>query len=119
MVSTESGSVQSIESDDNALDKHVSAIEEIISKNGFTPNTQSDVLENKEYILLHKTKHTPVHLSEQQAYCLKLLAQGKSSKEIAKQLAISPRTVEGYIAKMIEKLGCNTSKELINLYFSR
>jgi len=45
-----------------------------------------------------------------------LLAQGKSAKEIAQQLDISYRTVEGYIEKIMELLGCTSSKELIALY---
>jgi len=47
---------------------------------------------------------------------VKLLAQGKSSKEIARMMNISYRTVEGYLAQAMEQLGCVSSKELIALY---
>ena len=73
-------------------------------------------LQKRDLIIFHKTSHTPVELTQQQARCLKLLSQGMSAKEIAKTMNISFRTVEGLIAKMIETLGCSSSKELISLY---
>jgi shikimate kinase len=51
--------------------------------------------------------------------CLKLLVQGKTAKEIAQDMHISYRTVEDYIAKTIELLGCTSSKELIALYYEQ
>lgn len=57
-----------------------------------------------------------MQLGTQQALCLKHLAQGKSAKEIARELHISFRTVEGTLAKVMEILGCASSKELIALY---
>jgi shikimate kinase len=60
-----------------------------------------------------------VQLSPQQALCLKNLAQGKSAKEIARELHISFRTVEGTLAKLMELLGCASSKALIALYHDR
>lgn len=104
----------SIDGDDHALDEHVSII---LEKIGINKNALPDILlDKKDFIIFHKTLHTPVHLTEQQAICLKLLSQGKTSKEIARDLNISYRTVEGYIAKMIEQLGCSSSKEMIALY---
>lgn len=107
----------SINSDDNALQKHVDVILEALeideNKNGQLK------LADKDLIFLHKSLHTPVRLTEQQAVCLKLLAQGKSSKEIANQMKISYRTVEGYIANTMELLGCSSSKELIALYHDK
>ena len=104
----------SINGDDGDLDKHVSII---LEKLGADTKISSEIsLDKKDLIIFHKTSHTPVQLTEQQAICLKLLTQGKTSKEIARDLNISYRTVEGYIAKMTEILGCSSSKELIALY---
>lgn len=104
----------SINGDDGDLDKHVSIILEKLGAD--TKISSEALLDKKDLIIFHKTLHTPVQLTEQQAICLKLLAQGKTSKEIARDLNISYRTVEGYIAKMTEILGCSSSKELIALY---
>ena len=73
-------------------------------------------MEKKDLTLFHKELHTKVDLSEQQAIYLKLLAQGKTAKEIALETHVSYRTVEGTIAKLMESLGCSSSKELIALY---
>ncbi|WMW82181.1 LuxR C-terminal-related transcriptional regulator [Undibacterium cyanobacteriorum] len=43
-----------------------------------------------------------------------LIVDGKTSKLIARQLDLSPRTVEMYRAKLMKKLQANSSSELIN-----
>lgn len=103
----------SIDTDDNALEEHVSKILKSL-------DTQATkITDEKDLILFHKNLHIPVNLSGQQGACLKLLAQGKTSKEIARDMGISYRTVEGYIAKTMEQLGCSSSKELIALYYDK
>lgn len=107
----------SINSDDSALEKHVARIVGMVSVTKDKEHMVENVILDKEdLILFHKELHIPIQLTEQQAKCLKLLAQGKTSKEIAHKMAISYRTVEDYIAKTMELLGCCSSKELIALY---
>lgn len=56
----------------------------------------------------------PVHkLTLRQREILRLLADGYSAKKIARQLKISPRTVEFHKYSMMEALGVETSAELI------
>lgn len=43
-----------------------------------------------------------------------LLVEGKTSKMIAKQLALSPRTVEMHRARLMKKFSAGTSSELVN-----
>lgn len=105
-----------IDSDSSDVNDHVLKIVHAISDENISVANEKIKLDRKDFILFHKTQYIPVHLSEQQARCLKLLAQGKSSKDIASKLNISHRTVEEYIAKIIEQLGCSSSKELIALY---
>lgn len=109
----------SIDSDDNALEKHVLSIVKILEAEGIKPLEGQLTLNEKDFIIFHKNSHVPVHLSDQQAICFKLLAQGKTSKEIAREMNISYRTVEGYIAKTMEQVGCSSSKELIALYHDK
>lgn len=66
--------------------------------------------------LVHHELNLPIHFPKQQARCLLLMVQGKSAKEIAKELHISFRTVEYYFDKTRKQLGCSSNKKLIALY---
>jgi two-component system, NarL family, response regulator NreC len=52
-------------------------------------------------------------LSEREAEVIRLLAQGLAMKEIAQQLRLSPRTLETYRARAMEKLSLTSRAELI------
>jgi FixJ family two-component response regulator len=52
-------------------------------------------------------------LTPREREVLALLVEGLSQREIAGRLAISPRTVEVYKARMMEKLQCRNLAELI------
>jgi shikimate kinase len=107
----------SIDTDDSALEKHVLSVLKIILDDSVEKQISDQLtLDKKDLIIFHKNLHIPVHLSDQQAVSLKLLAQGKTSKEIARDMNISYRTVEKYISRTMELLGCGSSKELIALY---
>lgn len=109
-----------IDGNSSALDEHIALISEaILHDEEIKSNTAHTTLENGDLTQFHKTKHIPVQLSKQQAICLKLVAEGRTSKEIARLINISYRTVEGYIAELIEQLGCTSSKDLIALYHKK
>lgn len=106
-----------ISSDDNALEKHVLRILNTVLEIKDRKSVINPLkLNKKDLTIFHKSEHVPVQLTDQQAACLKLLAQGKAAKEIARTMNISYRTVEDYLAKTMELLGCTSSKELIALY---
>lgn len=52
-------------------------------------------------------------LTEKQQECLFYLTRGKSIKQIAKRLGISPRTVESHLDTIKNKLQCDSKSELI------
>ena len=53
------------------------------------------------------------NLTARQREVLQLLAEGKTMKEIASILHISPRTVESHKYEMMQILGVSTSAELV------
>lgn len=62
------------------------------------------------FILAHQQK---IHqLSQRQLDCLFHLSKGKTMKEIARTLSLSPRTIEHYIEHTKIKLDCYTREEL-------
>lgn len=84
----------------------------------FMKTRQWKELEESEslFSLFHRELNFPIHFPKQQARCLLLMVQGKSAKEIAKELHISFRTVEYYFDKTRKQLGCSSNKKLIALY---
>jgi two-component system, LuxR family, response regulator FixJ len=54
-------------------------------------------------------------LTSRERDVLSLLAEGLQHREIAERLAISPRTVEVYKARMMEKLQCRTLAEVVRI----
>ena len=56
-------------------------------------------------------------LSYRQAQCLAKLTKGKTAKLIARELELSPRTVEGYISILKGKFDCYSRSELIQWVF--
>ncbi|HKO51575.1 MAG TPA: response regulator transcription factor [Polyangiaceae bacterium] len=52
-------------------------------------------------------------LSEREAEVVRLLAEGLTMKEMAQQLSLSPRTLETYRARALEKLDLKTRAELV------
>jgi RNA polymerase sigma factor (sigma-70 family) len=54
-------------------------------------------------------------LTSREREVLDLLAQGLQHREIAERLSISPRTVEVYKARMMEKLQCRTLAEVVRV----
>lgn len=108
-----------INGDDSELMTHVSRVIDAIAPNLIADENTKLRLEDKEIVFFHNKTHVLTRISYHQAICIKLLAQGMSSKEIAKELNISYRTVEGHLANTMELLGCVSSKELIALYHEK
>jgi DNA-binding NarL/FixJ family response regulator len=52
-------------------------------------------------------------LSECEQQWLKLLAEGRQNQETARLLGLSPRTVEIYRSRLMGKLGCSSTAELV------
>jgi two-component system, NarL family, response regulator NreC len=56
-------------------------------------------------------------LSDREMEVVRLLAQGITMKEIAQQLSLSPRTLETYRARAMEKLALKTRADLVRYAF--
>lgn len=56
-------------------------------------------------------------ISMREYECLQHISHGKTAKEIAKLLNISPRTVETYINNMKLKFNCTTKSDLSKIYW--
>lgn len=55
------------------------------------------------------------NLSQREKEILEFVVAGQSSKQIARVLAISPKTVEAHRARLMSKLGTKSAKDLVHL----
>ena len=63
---------------------------------------------------LSSRRPVTAELSAREREVAALLVEGKTSKMIAKQLELSPRTVEMHRARLMKKFSAGTSSELVN-----
>ena len=61
----------------------------------------------------HHREDADTNLTSRQREVLQLLAEGRSAKDIAETLCISPRTVEFHKYRMMEELNIKTTAELV------
>lgn len=57
------------------------------------------------------TGYDPTALSQRQAECLRLAGEGYTSKEIAREIGISPSTVDNHISTAVDRLGARNRVE--------
>lgn len=57
--------------------------------------------------------HGETYFTAREAQCMWMLLQGKTMKNIALELCLSPRTIEYYLKNLKSKVGCRTKYELI------
>jgi DNA-binding CsgD family transcriptional regulator len=63
-------------------------------------------------------RESSTNLSEGQKACLRLVAQGMSSKEIAKALGLTPQTVDTYVKTSMARLGVSSRREAARIVAS-
>jgi DNA-binding NarL/FixJ family response regulator len=96
------------------LTKAVGAIAE--GKRFLTPKVSEIVLDGflKRRVEHHQGERASTRPTPRETQIIRLLAEGKSNKEIANGLGIAVRTVETHRAKIMSKLGLHSVVELIH-----
>jgi len=77
-----------------------------------SPEVSAGVLEDYRKSLAEPEPLKPF-LSEREQQLLRLIAQGRRNKEIADHLACSTKSVEAYRSRLMKKLDCSGSAELV------
>lgn len=99
-----------------------SEIRQAYHQNDFLPVPQEYLHSNwkvlpedheKLFLQALDTRKQPL-LSPRELECISVCAVGKTAKEIGREINLSPRTVETYLANAKQKLGCKNVRELIN-----
>jgi DNA-binding NarL/FixJ family response regulator len=90
----------------------VSAIHQVLAGRTYiTPRIASEVLQASWRNA--KVERTPAGLTARQEEVLRLVAQGKTMKEVAAVLQISTRTAEAHKYQMMHDLGVNSVAQLV------
>lgn len=87
----------------------VEAIRRVARGESFLQPEGIDAIVRKQ----HPHEPGPEILSERERQVLTLTAKGHTSREIGNQLALSPRTVETYRERIMQKLGLEHRSELV------
>ena len=74
------------------------------------PNT------DRNLYIPHAFDNQMIKLTQQQARCFYLLLQGRTAKDIANEMNLSYRTIQHYTVSIYERLGLESSREMISHY---
>ena len=95
----------------SAPEKLLEALSQVIAgKKYVTPEIAQALIENLNAPEDHASPHEK--LSDREFQTLKLIASGKRLADIADALALSPKTVSVYRARILEKMGMSNNAEL-------
>lgn len=93
---------------ENTLDELVAAVETVMAGGTFVTPTLRVVLRG-----FQRRGQGVVLLSQREREVLTLLAQGNSSKQVARKMDISPRTVDTYRKRLGDKLELGSLAEMV------
>jgi DNA-binding CsgD family transcriptional regulator len=90
--------------------------DDFFHKETICPELSSEILLDFYHALGKKDDVEKINrLSKRERQCLRLLLDGKSAKESASALSLSPRTVEYYFENIKDKLSCWSKQEVFEL----
>jgi DNA-binding NarL/FixJ family response regulator len=95
----------------SAPEKLLEALSQVIAGRKYvTPEIAQALIENLNAPESESAPHEK--LSDREFQTLKLIASGKRLSDIAEELALSPKTVSVYRARILEKMGMSNNAEL-------
>lgn len=98
----------------NASTELIAAIRAVMSGHTFlSPEVTGGVMAAYREYLNTKASSPESLLSERELEVLKLIAEGLRTKEIADRLSIGSKTVDTYRARLMTKLNCDSTIELV------
>ena len=101
------------------LDKSVAdtdimgAIEVLVQGHSYRPRRAASLLARRKAQRAATDEPWPEVLSPRELTVIKLYARGFTASEMAGQVFLSPKTVEGYLARAKNKLGLNSRREVM------
>jgi DNA-binding NarL/FixJ family response regulator len=98
----------------NASSELISCLRAVAAGNAFlSPEIAILVMRGFKQLLDNPGGSASTLLSEREREVLRLLAAGLRTKEIALRMGIGVKTIETYRARLLKKLGCASTNELV------
>jgi len=95
----------------------LTAVTTILNGSSHISRRLAEHLTDKILVICRKKRRLPLRLTPQELEVLRLVLQGKTSKEVAEVLFISVRTVEHHRANIMRKLDVKSFQDLIRYAF--
>ena len=89
------------------------AIEAVVRGHSYLPHRAAALLARQKARGRSRRKTGPEVLSSRERTAIELYANGFSARETAEEMFLSPKTVEGYLARAKTKLGLNTRRDIV------
>lgn len=89
------------------------AIEAVVRGHSYLPRRAAALLGSRRAQGTSRGKAGPEVLSSRERAAIRLYARGFSTREMAKEMFLSPKTVEGYLARAKTKLGLRTRRDTV------
>ena len=89
------------------------AMEAVVRGHSYLPHRAAALLAWRKAQGASSRKPGADMLSSRERAAIELYAQGFSTMEMAKEMVLSPKTVEGYLARARTKLGLHTRREIV------
>jgi DNA-binding NarL/FixJ family response regulator len=85
----------------------------------FSPSVVEILIQQSRHMAAGPRPSTQENLSERETEILTLVAEGRSSREIADQLHLSHHTINTHRKNILKKLACKSAAELMNYAYSK
>ena len=88
-------------------------IEAVVRGHSYLPRRAAALLARRKARGTSSDKPGPEVLSPRECAAIEMYANGFSARETAEEMFLSPKTVEGYLARAKTKLGLHTRREIV------
>lgn len=89
------------------------ALEALVRGHSYLPRRAAALLARRKARVTLGHEPGPGVLSARERAAVELYAEGFSTQEMASEMALSPKTVEGYLGRAKTKLGLHTRREIV------
>jgi DNA-binding NarL/FixJ family response regulator len=97
---------------DCAFEELVQAVRDVKRNKVYLSQKITETMINDQILLRKEESSVFTLLSDRERQALQLIAEGKTMKEIAHSLKVSPKTIETYRQRIMEKLNMHSVAEL-------